>query len=258
MTPKAALAHTMDRAVTIRAPRDLVFRYFTDSARWAQWWGAGSEIDARAGGQLLIRLPGGNEIAGEVVSLAPPESIAFTYGYVKGEPVPPGASLVTITLREVAQGTLVQLTHAFDDRAAMEHHVQGWRYQLSVFGNVVSNELHSAPAAVADRWFSMWSNPDAGERNRALDGLAAPDITMTDRFSAIEGVDDLRAHLDAVHRFMPGYQLQRDGEPQHCQGRILAQWKAADGSGTVRGSGTNVFVMTADGRVESVTGFWRS
>ena len=44
-----SLAHSLDRAILIRAERDLVFSFFTDTVRWAAWWGAGSSIDARCG-----------------------------------------------------------------------------------------------------------------------------------------------------------------------------------------------------------------
>ena len=41
----APLPHSLDRTIVIRARRETVFRYFTDSLRWAKWWGAGSMID---------------------------------------------------------------------------------------------------------------------------------------------------------------------------------------------------------------------
>ena len=72
-----------------------VFRFFTDSARWASWWGAGSTIDAKPGGRLLICYPGGTEVSGEVVELQPPQRIVFTYGYVSGQMIPPGGSGVS-------------------------------------------------------------------------------------------------------------------------------------------------------------------
>jgi hypothetical protein len=36
----------------------------------------------------------------------------------------------------------------------------------------------------------------------------------------------------------------------------LADWIARGADGQERARGTNVFVLDADGRVESVTGFW--
>ena len=38
----ATLSHTLERSILIRARRDIVFRFFTDTSRWAAWWGAGS------------------------------------------------------------------------------------------------------------------------------------------------------------------------------------------------------------------------
>src|SRR5258708_6795042 len=90
------LTHQLDRTIVIEAPQAVVFKYFTDPVRWAAWWGAGSTIDARPGGRLLVRYPDGTEAAGEVVTVAPPSEIVFTYGYVKGTPFPPGGSPGTI------------------------------------------------------------------------------------------------------------------------------------------------------------------
>ena len=114
-----SLPHRLDRTVVIRAPRDLVFRFFTDTPRWASWWGSGSSIDARPGGRMLIRYPGGVEASGEVVEVSPPERIVFTYGYVSGKPaIPPGGSRVTIHLDPHHDGTRVRLTHELARRRA--------------------------------------------------------------------------------------------------------------------------------------------
>jgi uncharacterized protein YndB with AHSA1/START domain len=249
-------SHQLTRTLTIRAPRELVFRYFTDSARWASWWGAGSTIDARVGGRVLIRFPGGNEVIGEVLELRPPEKIVFTYGYAAGTPIAPNGSTATIRLEAVAAGTRLHLTHGFDEERPMQDHVQGWRYQLSLFGNIVANEQHADAAATVDRWFAMWSDPNAETRHRELDRLASANLSMQDRFSAVDGIDDVRAHLDAVHRFMPGFTLRREGDAQQCQGQVLVQWRGVGADGQQRGSGRNVFRLGADGRIESVTGFW--
>ncbi len=56
MTLSDTFSHRLDRTVLIVADVDTVFRYFTDSARWAAWWGAGSTIDARPGGHVRISL----------------------------------------------------------------------------------------------------------------------------------------------------------------------------------------------------------
>ena len=251
-----ALPFQLDRTLVIEAPPEAVFRYFTDPARWAAWWGAGSTIDARPGGRVHVRYPDGTEASGEVVEVDPPRCIVFTYGYEKGTPMPPGASRVTIALDSDPRGTRLRLTHAFAESAVRDEHVQGWRYQLSVFANVVADETHAGAAAAVDAWFDAWAETDEARRSTMLDGIAAPDVRMRDRFSCIDGVPDLTQHIAASQRFMPGFRLRRDGDLRHCQGTVLSRWTAAGPDGQIRGRGTNVFTLGADGRISSVTGFW--
>ena len=240
----------------MNVPRELVFRYLTESERWARWWGEGSTIDARIGGALLIRLPGGVEIAGHVTELSSPGSIAFTYGFRSGSPIPEGGSLVTIGLKDHDGGTKFRLAHAFATEGPRDEHVQGWRYQLAVLSNVTANEAFGAVTDPVDAWFSAWSNPDTPTRDGALDRIASPDIEFRDQFSMVIGVEDLRPHLAAVHKFMPGMRVTRDGAVRHCQSIVLADWVAHASDGTERGRGTNVFAFAPDGRIQAVTGFW--
>ena len=251
------LTHQLERAILINAPRDVVFRFFTDSARWAAWWGAGSTIDARPGGKVAIRYPNGVEAAGEVIDVTEPDRISFTFGYATGKPMPAGASRVTINLEPAAEGTRVRLQHQFADQAALDQHVQGWRFQLSVFANVVANERHAEAGRIARDWFAAWTETDAAARRQVLAGLASERVRLHDKFSCVEGIDDLSAHIAGAQRFMPGVVMTATGEVRHCQGTALVDWTAAGPKGEPLGSGTNVFVFGPDGRLESVTGFWR-
>jgi uncharacterized protein YndB with AHSA1/START domain len=252
-----SLPHSLDRTVFIRATPDTVFRFFTDSARWAKWWGAGSTIDARPGGAMKIRHPNGVEAGGEVVEVAPPSRIVFTMGFVSGDPMPLGSSRVSIRLAPHADGTRLDLHHEFADAAVRDHHVQGWRYQLSVFSNVVTNEANAGVGEAVDRWFATWDEPDATTRERTLATIAVPSIKFRDQFSLVDGLDDLAPHIAAAQRFMPGMVLRRAGDVRHCQGVALADWVATGPDGKERGRGTNVFALTPDGKFEAVTGFWK-
>jgi uncharacterized protein YndB with AHSA1/START domain len=247
----------LDRTIVIRARPAAVFEFFTSSQDWAAWWGAGSTIDARRGGQLLIRHPNGVEVTGEVIDLRAPERIVFTYGYSKGHSmIPPGGSRVTIRLDGHPAGTLLQLTHEFSDAEARDHHEQGWRFQLSLFANAVANKINATAAETVDRWFAAWSDPQAASREAMLDAIGITDIQFHDRFSCIAGENEVKAHLAAVHKFMPGMRLERRGDIRHCQSRVLADWVALAADGQERGRGTNLFVLDADGLIAEVTGFW--
>jgi uncharacterized protein YndB with AHSA1/START domain len=246
----------LDRTIVIHARPAAVFEFFTSSPDWAAWWGAGSTIDARPGGQVLIRHPNGVEVIGEVIDVRAPERIVFTYGFATGSPIPPGGSQVTIRLDGHPAGTLLQLTHEFSDAEARDQHVQGWRFQLSLFANAVANKVNANAKETVDRWFAAWSDPQTASREAALDAIGRMDIQVHDRFSCIAGEEDVRAHLAAVHRFMPGMRLERRGDIRHCQSHVLADWIALAADGQERGRGTNLFVLDADGRIAEVTGFW--
>jgi uncharacterized protein YndB with AHSA1/START domain len=256
MMTTTTLRFQIDRAVIIRATPETVFRFFTNSADWARWWGAGSTIDARPGGQVLIRYPGGNEASGEVLDVHPPERIVFTYGYANGQLIPPGGSCVTICLEAVAEGTRVRLTHDVADAAVRDEHVQGWRYQMAVFSVAVAEVVNSGATAAVDAWFEAWSAPDAGTSERMLTEIVAPGVTFRDAFSNLTGIADVLPHLAAARRFMPGITLKRVGDVRHCQGTALADWIAAAGDGAERSRGTNVFVFGPTGKIEAVTGLW--
>jgi uncharacterized protein YndB with AHSA1/START domain len=251
-----ALPHTLDRKILIRARRETVFGYFTDSERWAAWWGAGSSIDARPGGKLFIRYPNAVEAAGEVVEIDPPRRIVYTMGFASGDPIPVGASLVTIELEIDPAGTRLALRHAFAEPAVRDHFIQGWRYQLSVFANVVADTLHAGAAAPIDGWFAAWSEPDDAKRLALLDASVSARVRFRDRYSMCDGRPDLEPHLAAVHRFMPGMTLARVGAVRHCQGTALADWVAKGPDGAERGRGTNVFTLDLDGKVDEVVGLW--
>src|SRR5579862_990228 len=235
------LPYRLDRTVVIKAAPETVFRFFTDSARWASWWGAGSTIDATPGGKMYIRHPNGVESLGEVLEVLPPERIAFTYGFASGKPIPPGSSRVTISLQRDQAGTRLHLLHEFAEAAPRDEHEQGWRFQLSLFSNVVANENFAGAAKVVDSWFGAWVIVDDQSREDALVKIAADGIHFRDRYSLLEGIADLTAHIGASQRFMPGVTLRRKGSVRHCQGTVLADWIAVDGDGKERMTGTSVF-----------------
>ncbi len=249
------LPYHLERTVLIRARPEIVFRFFTDSVRWASWWGAGSTIDATPGGKVYIRHPNGIESLGEVLDVRDPERITFTYGFVSGKPIPPGSSRVTVRLDPDKAGTRLHLLHEFAEAAPRDEHVQGWRFQLSLFSNVVADEVFAGAASAVDAWFGAWTVPDDRLREETLTKIVTPGIRFHDRYSLLDGIADLSAHIGAAQRFMPGIGLQRKGDVRHCQGTVLADWVAVGSDGQGRMSGTSVFVFDPDVKIDAVTGF---
>jgi uncharacterized protein YndB with AHSA1/START domain len=240
----------------VRAPPSVVFRYFTDSGRFASWWGAGSHIDARAGGAVRICYPNAVVVSGNVESIVPDERIVFTYAYEDSTKlVHMGISRVTISVADDAEGTRLDLLHEFASPEVRDAHVAGWRYQLSLFANVVSRELNAAVATLLDRYFAAWNERDPFVRRKHLAAIADEYIEFHDAFAAIRGAGDLDEHIASIHMNMPGMTIERHSEPRHCQGHVLVDWIARR-NGAAAGGGTNYFEITAFGRIRRVVGFW--
>ena len=239
------LAFSLHRTIEIRARRRAVFRFFTDSSRFAKWWGAGSTIDPVVGGQLQIRYPDGSTASGEVRELVPDRAIVFTYGYEDPKkPIAPGGSLVTITLSDVANGTRLDLRHDVADEDSRTTHVQGWRYQTAVLAHVVAIDAFD-PWVVA-AWFSAWSGGD-------LRDAVTADVTFRDAHGCTKGLDELVAHIEAARKFMPGVTVEMRGEPRFAHGTAIADWAYVRDGKTIA-TGTNVFRIDVDGKVADVVG----
>ena len=249
------LSHRIDRTLVIQAPPSIVFSFLSETPRWAAWWGAGSEIDARPGGVMKIRYPGGREATGEVIEVDAPHRIVFTYGYADGQMISSGGSRVTIELEAIGSATRLRLLHEVSDERVRNEHIQGWRYQLSLFANVAADVANAGASQTVEAWFDLWADPDAASRDRTLSRIALPTLSFRDRYSCIDGIADLVAHIAAAQHFMPGIRMERYGGVRHCQGTVLADYVARSADGTQRAAGTNVFQFSADGRLESVVGF---
>ena len=247
----------VERTIVIGAPPEIVFRYFTDPVRFAAWWGAGSDIDCRPGGAVHIRYPEGTVASGKVVEVDRPRHLVFTYGYEgEGKPIAPGASRVTVDLSEVSEGTRLRLRHDVPTAEIRDEHTQGWRYQLSLFANIVCREAHAGAAGKVDVYLSAWSEPDAAARRRLLESAVTEDVLFRDAYGCLQGIDDLNANLAAVQRFMPGMSLQRSGELRQCQESALGGWSAAGPDGAIRAKGTNAFDFAPNGKIRRIVGFW--
>jgi len=118
------------------APREAVFRAWTDPEELAQWFGpAGAtardvEVDLRPGGHYrmtLIESNGVHPLSGVYREVNAPERLVFSWIWGHGEIA--GVEMqVTIDFEETKDGgTLLTLTHeCLPSPLAREHHEQGW------------------------------------------------------------------------------------------------------------------------------------
>ena len=120
---------------TYAAPREKVFRAWTDPEVMKKWFAPSDEfsvpevaIDARVGGRycIVMRAPDGehHRVGGVYREYAPPARLVFTWAW---ESTPERESLVTVEFKELGTSTELILTHErFADEEARDKHQQGW------------------------------------------------------------------------------------------------------------------------------------
>lgn len=249
------MTFSLDRTIEIRARRATVFRFFTDPARWARWWGEGSSIEPAVGGQVRIVYPGGERASGVVRELVPDERIAFTYGYdAPGRTIAPGGSLVTITLEERVGGVRLVLRHDVAKAEVRDEHVQGWRFQLARFVFVIGEDLHAGAGDAVAAWFAAWAEPDADRRRALLAPAVSPEVRFRDPNGDVYSLDELVIQIGAAHKFMPGIKLEARGKVRRVHDVALIDWAAVKPDGTTAMSGTNLVRLAIDGKITEVVG----
>ncbi len=121
---------------TFAAPREQVFKAWTDPSALKKWWGMGddwstpiAEVDLREGGQYRLGMQEPNAEAPYVVFgtyrvVEPPDKLVYTWNW---EGLESEETLVTVLFRDLGSSTEVELIHSqFTNDEEREKHNQGW------------------------------------------------------------------------------------------------------------------------------------
>ena len=121
---------------TFAAPREKVFRAWTDPEELKKWWGPegyatpSAQVDLRVGGRYRLgmkKLPDGEVfyLSGTYREVRPLEKLVYTWSW-EAEPEF-GETLVTVEFRAMGNSTEVVLTHElFPNEKARQDHDKGW------------------------------------------------------------------------------------------------------------------------------------
>lgn len=127
---------TLQLKRTFAAPREKVFRAWTDPEELKKWWGPpgygtpSAEVDLRVGGKYRLgmrKLPEGPVfyLAGTYREVRPPERLVYTWRW-EAEPEL-GDTLVTVEFHDRGGSTEIVLTHElFPTEKARQEHERGW------------------------------------------------------------------------------------------------------------------------------------
>ena len=134
MTDEVRIERVLD------APREEVFRAWTDPDELRRWWGPGeyatrnAEVDLRPGGHYLLVIQGAEgdamRLAGTFREVVAPERLVYSWRWVEGwsDPV---ESIVTVEFEDLGERTRVVLRHsALDDSPDPDGYRMGWESGL--------------------------------------------------------------------------------------------------------------------------------
>ncbi len=147
----------------LAAPRELVFKAWTEPEFLAQWWGVGAdyttpiaEVDLRVGGKYRLGMQPPDKdqpmvIGGIYREVTPPEKLVYTWVWEPNMPdtrtspspdgvVAPGETLVTVEFHDVDGQTEIVLTHEFfADQNMRDQHSHGWAGCLEQLATLVED-----------------------------------------------------------------------------------------------------------------------
>ncbi|MBI1878583.1 MAG: SRPBCC domain-containing protein [Chloroflexi bacterium] len=148
--PKGRLDTTIYLKRTFAAPREKVFRAWTEPERLKKWFApAGcsapsAEIELWVGGKYRVGMQFPHEdifyVSGTYREIEPPARLVFTWRWEKPEK-DFGETLVTIEFHDRGNSTEVVLTHErFPTPEIYEQHNQGWNSILDKLAGVIEGK----------------------------------------------------------------------------------------------------------------------
>jgi len=121
------------REVRIEASPETVFPFFTEPNKLMRWMGVEAELDPQPGGIYRVHVSKDWVACGEFVTVEPFVRVAFTWGWENNVmQLPPGASLIEVTLTPDGDATVVTLRHSrLPDEESVASHTDGWEHFLA-------------------------------------------------------------------------------------------------------------------------------
>ena len=133
--PQPSLQTALQMKRTFSAPREQVFRAWTDAHELARWFAPTDDytvvvaLDFRVGGnyRLEMRHKNGNvhPVTGTYREIQVPEKLVYTWRWE--DDAQAGETLVTVEFRAIGDATEIVLTHElFPSMEQRDKHTQGW------------------------------------------------------------------------------------------------------------------------------------
>jgi hypothetical protein len=107
-----------------------------------------------------------------------------------------------------------------------------------------------------DRYIAIWNQNDAERRRNLVASTWAEAASYVDPVMSGEGQSGIDAMVQGFQERFPGYRFSRTSEIDTHHDRIRFSWELAPEGGPPVVKGTDFCVVSADGRLQAITGFF--
>jgi uncharacterized protein YndB with AHSA1/START domain len=246
----------IELSIRIAASPETVFRFFSDPQRYKLWMGDQSTMNPGSSGVLTVSFGPGPTAVGKMVEWEESKKIVFLWSHQGDEAAVP--SRVTITLKEIEEGTLVTLRHeGIIEQVEREGTASGWRHYLSALTNaVLAEHLSIAGQKTIETYLSAWSQIDPAQRSASLALSVSDDVRFRDRYGSINGREALVHYVGGVQKMMGPAYVQPDGPLDRVHNFFRQNWLIPGPDDSAQFRGQNIYEFDAQARLILILGFW--
>lgn len=115
---------------------------------------------------------------------------------------------------------------------------------------------HAEPSTIVDGYLSAWNERDPDRRAELVARFWADDATLTDPPMSGQGHEQISAMAAALHEQFPDHRFERTTGVDEHHGFLRVGWNLVGPDGSAALSGTDVGVLSDDGRMARVVGFF--
>lgn len=113
----------------------------------------------------------------------------------------------------------------------------------------------SQSSELIDRYFAVWNERDAARRRDLIAQTWAKDASYLDPLMQGQGHAGIDSMVQNVQQQFAGHRFRQIGVVDAHNDRLRFSWELVAEDGPAVVAGTDVGVVAADGRLQSVTGF---
>jgi len=119
-----------------------------------------------------------------------------------------------------------------------------------------ATKTNAAAEALVDRYIATWNETDPAKRRALIAATFTAAVSYRDPLASSDGFDQVDALIAGVQQRFPAHRFRALGKIDSHGDRLRFQWALAEGDAEALVIGTDVAVLAADNRMQSVTGFF--